>query len=412
MKITSLKAKEIKDSRGNPTIEVEIGSGDIVVKASVPSGRSAGSREALEKRDADGKGVQEAIKNVNEIIAPAVLEKEVDPTEIDKILLKLDGTKNKSNLGANAILGVSLAVTRLGAKLEDKPLWKYINKISGVKVIPSQPKLFMNVLNGGAHAGFRLPFQEYIVVPGGKTTKESYEKSQVFLKELGEAIEEKYGKVEMGDEGGFSPKMETIEEPFELLSNLMDDEMVIANDVAASEFYKDGVYHILGEEYSSSQFLNIYKNLVENFPIGSLEDPFEESDSSGFESIMRETKSWNSKAIKQGLAEEILIVGDDLTTTNPEFILDSARNKRANAVIIKPNQIGTLTEVYNAVKLARGAGWKIICSHRSGETMDSFIADLAVGIGAYGLKAGSPSQEVREVKYLRLLEIEEEMKKI
>ena len=398
-KITSCKAKEIKDSRGNPTIEVEIGSEDVFMSASVPSGASAGSREALEKRDEDGKGVQTAIKNVNEIIGPAIMG------------LELDGTENKSNLGANAILGVSIATTKLKAKLENKPLWQYINEISGVRVEPSQPNLFMNVLNGGVHAKFRLPFQEYIVISGGETVKESYGKSLVFLKKLGEAIKEKYGKVEMGDEGGFSPEMKTIEEPFELLSNLMDSDMVIANDVAASELYKDGVYSVLGEEYSSGQFLNIYKNLVENFPIGSIEDPFDESDLPSFENITREVKNWDAKALRKGIMEDVLIVGDDLTTTNTESILDSTRNKRANAVIIKPNQIGTLSEVYKAVKLARGAGWKIICSHRSGETMDTFIADLAVGVGAYGLKAGSPSQEVRRVKYERLLEIEKEMEK-
>lgn len=410
-KVTSLVAKEILDSRGNPTIEVEMASGDIVVSASVPSGKSAGSREALEKRDVDGKGVQIAIKNINEIIASAIVGQEVNPLEIDKALLKLDGTKNKSNLGANAILGVSLAVTRLGAKLENKPLWQYINEISGVKVKPYFPKLFMNVINGGVHSNFRLPFQEYMVIFDDETMKGRYQKGLDFLKKLGEAIEEKYGKVEIGDEGGFSPEMKTIEEPFELISNLMDESMMIAIDVAASELYKDGIYKIMGEEYLASQFIEVYKNLVENFSIGSIEDPFEESDLIAFENMMREIKNWDSKVVRKNLTEEILIVGDDLTTTNPESILDSARNKRANAVIIKPNQIGTLSEVYHAVKLARGAGWKIICSHRSGETMDDFIADLAVGVGAYGLKAGSPSQEVRRAKYERLLEIEKEMGK-
>ena len=402
-KITSCKAKEIKDSRGNPTIEVEIGSEDVFMSASVPSGASAGSREALEKRDEDGKGVQTAIKNVNEIIGPAIMGLEVFGELYDIYVSQI----------------YRFVYFKVGRKEEAEDLtsevflktWQYINEISGVRVEPSQPNLFMNVLNGGVHAKFRLPFQEYIVISGGETVKESYGKSLVFLKKLGEAIKEKYGKVEMGDEGGFSPEMKTIEEPFELLSNLMDSDMVIANDVAASELYKDGVYSVLGEEYSSGQFLNIYKNLVENFPIGSIEDPFDESDLPSFENITREVKNWDAKALRKGIMEDVLIVGDDLTTTNTESILDSTRNKRANAVIIKPNQIGTLSEVYKAVKLARGAGWKIICSHRSGETMDTFIADLAVGVGAYGLKAGSPSQEVRRVKYERLLEIEKEMEK-
>ncbi len=409
-KITSIKAKEILDSRGNPTIEVEMASDEIVVSASVPSGKSAGSREALEKRDTDGRCVNDAIRNVNEIIAPEIIGKETDPLEIDKILLKLDGTKNKSNLGANAILGVSLAVTRLRANIEGKPLWQYIHEVSKLRVAHNVPKLFMNVLNGGAHSDFRLPFQEYMIIPGGNSVEESYKSSLDFLKDLESAVKEKYPDVVMGDEGGFSPVMETIEEPFELLSNLRKDDMVMAIDVAASEFYKNGVYEILGEKYFASQFLEIYKDLVENFLIESIEDPFQESDFEGFENMMQDIKTWNPKVIEKKLAKDILVVGDDLTTTNPESILDSARNKRANAVIIKPNQIGTLTEVYNAIRVAHGAGWKIICSHRSGETMDDFIADLAVGVGAYGLKAGSPLQDVRRVKYERLLQIEQEMK--
>lgn len=393
-KITSITAKEIKDSRGEPTIEVEIKSGKTTAKASVPSGKSSGSREA---KIVD---VQQAVKNIDEIIAPKIIDLEVDPMNIDKIILKLDGTKDKSKLGGNTLLGVSLAVTRLGAKLNNKPLWKYINEISKIDVKPSSPKLFMNVLNGGSHSDFILPFQEYIVIA------ENFDNAKKFLDELGEAVEEKYGKVKIGDEGGFSPKMDTIEEPFELISNLMDSDMKIAIDAAASEFYKDGVYTILGEEYLSSQLQQVYRDLVSKFPLASIEDPFEESDFSAFTNMMKDSKDWQ---LKSG-DEDLIIVGDDLTTTNVEFILESARNKRANAVIIKPNQIGTLTEVYNAIKIARGAGWKVICSHRSGETMDDFIADLSVGVGSYGLKAGSPRQEERLVKYKRLQQIAKELK--
>ncbi len=393
-KITSLKAKEIRDSKGRPTVEVEVCSGDVCVSASVPSGTSAGSREVKPV------SVEQAIKNIDEIIAPKINGSAVEPLKIDKILLELDGTQDKSNLGANAILGVSLAVTRLGAKLEEKPLWKYINEISGVQVQPKQPKLFMNVINGGAHGDFRSPFQEYIVVC------DDYERAKEVLKKIGEIIKEKYGEVEMGDEGGYSPKTETIEEPFQLLNSVISDDEFIAIDSAASEFYKiasnlvTGNYEIFGREYSSDELVQVYLDLVEKYNLRSIEDPFDENDLDSFTKLVEITKAREL---------EVLVAGDDLTTTNSESILDNATNRRANAVIIKPNQIGTLTEVYNAVRLARGAGWKIICSHRSGETMDDFIVDLAVGIGAYGIKAGSPSQDVRRVKYERLQEIEKEL---
>ena len=394
-KITAIKAKEVLDSRGKPTIEVVVFSDDISVSASVPSGKSAGSREA---KVID---VKQAIKNIEEIIAPAIVGMEINPFEIDKIILDLDKTEDKSVLGGNTTLGVSLAVTRLGAKLENKPLWKYINEISKLDVSPSLPKLFMNVINGGVHADFRIPFQESMIVAEVK----SYDKAVDFLNRLGELVKEKYGEVKIGDEGGFSPETKNLEEPFEMIFSLMDSDMKIAIDVAGSEFYKDGVYKIFGKEYSSEQLEQIYKNLTEKFPIFSIEDPFQESDFSAFSNMMKNSKDW----ILKSNDDELLIVGDDLTTTNAKQILDSARNRRANAVIIKPNQIGTLTEVYNAIKIARGAGWKIICSHRSGETMDDFISDLAVGVGAYGIKAGSPRQKERLVKYERLQQILKEL---
>ena len=392
MKITSLKAKEIKDSRGKPTIEVEICSGDVCVIASVPSGASTGSREAKNV------SVDQAIKNINEIILPKLNGSTVEPLKIDRVLLDLDGTKDKSNLGANAILGVSLAVTRLGARLEKKPLWQYINEISGVRAEPSQPKLFMNVINGGVHANFRSPFQEYIVIT------DDYNKAKFLFEKLGKKITEKYGEIELGDEGGYSPKTENIEEPFGLIENLLGENDKIAIDSAASEFYENGGYQIFGQNYSSEELLEIYKKLVEKYSLESIEDPFYENDLEFFSKIIKNSLNWELKD-KEG---ELLIVGDDLTTTNSESILDSVQNRRVNAVIIKPNQIGTLTEVYNAVKLAMASGWKIICSHRSGETMDTFISDLAVGIGAYGIKAGAPTQEVRRVKYERLEEIRSE----
>lgn len=396
MKITSLKAKEILDSRGKPTIEVEIASDDIVVSASVPAGKSSGSREAKVVE------VNQAIKNIEDIIAPAILGLEVEPLEIDKIILDLDGTEDKSNLGGNTLIGVSLAVTRLGAKLENKPLWQYINEISGLDIKPSLPKLFMNVINGGVHADFRVPFQETMII----IEEEKYQQAIKFLNKLSEAITEKYGEVKTGDEGGFSPEVKTLEEPFELVSNLIDSDMAIAIDAAASELYKDGVYTLLGEDYLSGQLMQVYRDLVLKFPLAAIEDPFGENDFGAFSNMLKDSKEWE---LKLG-GKNLIVIADDLTTTNVKQITNAIKNKMANAVIIKPNQIGTLFEVYEAVKVAREADWKIICSHRSGETMDSFIADLAVGIGAYGIKAGSPRQKVRLAKYERLEQIGTELK--
>lgn len=398
MKITQCSAKEILDSRGVPTVEVEISSGDILVKAAVPSGKSTGSKEALEKRDDDGRGVTQAIANVEDIIASEIVGKEITPTEIDRLLLELDGTENKSNLGANAMLGVSIAATKLAAEVEGVPVWKFIADTNSANA--RLPKLFMNIINGGAHSDFRLPFQEYMIVPRDESTSVSYEKAQKIIDTLGAKLKERFGEVPLGDEGGYSPAFKSIEEPFALLSEIISDEdMFLAIDAAATEFYKDGKYNLLNKEYSSLELLGLYKKLTEEFELLSIEDPFEESDAESFSNLVG------------GIDGGVLVVGDDLTVTNPSLITEMAEKKAANAVIIKPNQIGTLLEVYEAVTLAHGYGWKTIASHRSGETLDTFISDLAVGVGAYGIKAGSPLQKEREVKYHRLLEIEQEFKK-
>ena len=400
MKITSCVAKEIFDSRGMPTLEVEMSSGSVSVQASVPSGKSTGSSEALELRDADGRGVSRAIANVNDIIAKEIVGVEMEPNDIDRRMLEVDGTENKSNLGANAILGVSIASTKLAAALSDVPIWKWIADTNGAdQKTQKLPKLFMNILNGGAHSDFRLPFQEYMIVPQDLSTEVSFQKAQKVIEVLGERLKENFGDIPLGDEGGYSPVFEKIEEPFELLSEIIaDEDIFLAIDAAATGIYKDGSYSMLNKKYSPQELSSVYKKLISEFNLLVIEDPFEESDANSFSELLK------------SVDDNILILADDITVTNPDIITEMIEKKSANAVIIKPNQIGTLLEVYEAVTLAHGGGWEVVASHRSGETMDSFIADLAVGIGAYGIKAGSPLQKERKVKYDRLLEIEKEFK--
>lgn len=394
-KIDALHAIETLDSRGRPTIEVILHAGKYEARAKVPSGKSAGSREALELRDPDGVGVAHAIQNVNTTIASALIGLPCDPLVIDQTLLALDGSANKTHLGANALLGVSIATLRCAALIQDIPLWKLIATLS--RSTPSLPRLYMNMLNGGAHASFRLPFQEYIVVVGGAHVSDAYTHAKAIFERLGVLVNA-HGAVPMGDEGGYSPDIPSIEAPFRLLRDAIGDtpDTLIAIDVAASEFFADGQYTILGTRYTSNDLLAIYNILCKQYNIKSIEDPFDEIDFSAFESM---TKS---------LGEHLLVVGDDLTVTNPHIVSEMVSEHRANAMIVKPNQVGTITEVFAAATIARDAGWKLIASHRSGETDDTFISDLAVGIGAYGLKAGAPTQVERRVKYERLLEIEKE----
>lgn len=395
-KIDSIFAKEVRDSRGNPTIEVVMKSGAYEAGAKVPSGKSAGSREALELRDADGKGVSRAIVQVNTTICDALTHVPLDPHAIDAKLLALDGTPNKSNLGANAMLGVSMAATRLAAQIAHMPLWKYIASLSGA--MPATPRLYVNMLNGGAHGDFCLPFQEYIVVIEGNSPGESYITARNIFTALGVLLQRDYGDVGCGDEGGYAPTIHEIEKPFALLREAAGaaSGTFLAIDAAASEFFRGGKYVIEGIAYSADDLLAMYKALSAHYSVKSIEDPFDENDFSSFERMVREEGS------------ELLVVGDDLTVTDPYTLQEMIDKKRANALIIKPNQVGTISETLRAVDIARKAGWKLIASHRSGETDDTFIADLAVGIGAYGLKAGAPTQHERRVKYERLLEIEKE----
>jgi enolase len=398
-KIKNIIAREIKDSRGKPTVEVELETEKGTFTAAVPSGASTGANEALELRDADGRGVQNAISNVNDIIAPKLKGKDVtNQKEIDDLMIELDGTPNKSKLGANAILGVSIAACRAGAASKKVPLYKYISEISGKS--ENIPLPMFNILNGGAHAKNDLDIQEFMIIPRKKTFAENLALCNKAFQNLQKNIEENFGKehLQLGDEGGFAPPVSTTEQALYLLKNAIDGESDIkfALDCAASQYFNDGKYNLDGKELSKQGLVDFYKGLVDSFPIVSIEDPFEENDWQGFELMM------------QQLSDKITIVGDDLTTTNINKIKEANSKKACNGIILKLNQIGTVSETIEASNMAKSFGWKTIVSHRSGETMDNFIADLAVGTGADFIKSGSPAKEERMVKYQRLLEIEQE----
>ena len=394
--ITKCVAREIFDTRGEPTVEVEMRAGDCAVVASVPSGKSTGSREAVVKRDADGGGVSSAIKIIHDVVAPAITGLAPDPRVIDSALCDLDGTPDKRALGANAMLPVSVAAVKLAAALVEVPLWSFI--ASYTRSGCGMPTVYMNVINGGAHADFRLPFQEYMIVADSRDISDSVRRSFGLFEKLGDVLYPRGGRA-YGDEGGYAPSFRTLEKPFEILRNLVAGEkgVSVGIDAAASQLYRDGAYAISGKAYAADELLELYERIVGEFGVASIEDPFEEEDMGSFRRLV------------ELLGGDATVVGDDATVTNPERIETYARAGALDAVIIKPNQIGTVTETFHAIRAARENELGVIVSHRSGETPDTFIADLAVGVGADGFKAGSPLQEERRVKYYRLLEIKKEM---
>ena len=392
MRIDNVLAHSIPDTRGRPTIETTLGAGTLSVTASVPSGKSTGSHEALELRDADG-GVMQAIANVKDEIANALCQRDFSSADaLDAFLIELDGTRDKSRLGANALLSVSIAAMRLFALEAGVPLWSAIAKRAGTT--PAAPRLYVNVMNGGVHANFRLPFQEYMLVVEGKTSEALPIAHDAFAK-LGERLG--HG-IPMGDEGGYAPTFDTLERPFEILAELVKEfpNTSIAIDAAASVLFHDDTYQLLEKSYSADELITIYDSIAEKYPLHSIEDPFTED---AIDDFTRFTAK---------LGEKILIVGDDFTVTNPARIARAQERKAINAVLIKPNQIGTVREAIEAVQKTYAAGWQAICSHRSGETDDTFIADFAYGIGAHGIKAGGLGQRERLLKYERLLAIERE----
>ena len=401
-KITKILAEEIKDSRGNPTIKVMVWVGEKSGSFSVPSGASTGAHEAHELRDQDGKGVKNAIEKVDNEIAPLLVGQDVlDQKEIDKIMLELDGTTNKNNLGGNAIVGVSIACAKVAAKVSSLETFEYLRTLAEIKPSRRAPYLFMNLLEGGKHTSNTLSFQEYHIVPDIENVSEAVEIGIKIQNSLKEIISKELGEesLVLGDEGGFATKVSDIRKPLEFLAkaikgNNLEQKVQLALDVAASSFFSGGKYKIDSKEISKEELLEIYNSLIEEFNLFSIEDPFEEEDFESFRKLKENQK-------------DLMIVGDDLTVTNVLLLQKAIEKGSINAIIIKPNQIGTLTETLETMKLAREHEIELIISHRSGETDDDFIADLAYAFGCFGLKAGSPQKAERMIKYKRLIQIQD-----
>ncbi|XP_051900500.1 beta-enolase [Pristis pectinata] len=417
MSIQKIHAREILDSRGNPTVEVDLYTAKGHFRAAVPSGASTGIYEALELRDGDksrylGKGVLKAVQHINDTIAPQLINQKlsvVEQEKIDNFMLQLDGTDNKSKFGANAILGVSLAVCKAAAKEKGLPLYRHIANLAGNKDVILPVPAF-NVINGGSHAGNKLAMQEFMILPvGAASFKEAMRIGAEVYHNLKNVIKAKYGKdaTNVGDEGGFAPNILENNEALELLKSAIEkagysDKIVIGMDVAASEFHRKGQYDLdfkspddPSRYISGDKLGELYKSFIQNYPVVSIEDPFDQDD----------WENWS----KFTAATKIQIVGDDLTVTNPKRIQTAVDKKACNCLLLKVNQIGTVTESIQACKLAQSNGWGVMVSHRSGETEDPFIADLVVGLCTGQIKTGAPCRSERLSKYNQLMRIEEEM---
>lgn len=408
MKIKDIRGREILDSRGNPTVEVDvILENGVMGRAAVPSGASTGEREALEMRDGGtrycGKGVLNAVANVNGELRDLVIGMDVsNQKELDYAMIKLDGTETKSRLGANAILGISMAAMKASAINENLPLYKYVGK---EKLLP---RPMMNIINGGAHADNKLDFQEFMIVPIRDTFKETLRVGAEVFHNLKKVLNSKGLATGVGDEGGFAPNLESNTEGFELIMEAIKKagyvpgkDVCIAIDVAASEFYDNGKYNLVGENRSltTDELIEFYEELVNKYPIISIEDPVDENDWEGFTKVTAK------------LGDRIQLVGDDLFVTNKKCLQMGIDKHAGNAILLKVNQIGTITETLETIELARQNGYKTIISHRSGETEDTTIADLAVGLGLGQIKTGSLSRTDRICKYNQLLRIEEDIER-
>jgi len=418
MPIQKIHARQIFDSRGNPTVEVDLVTANGLFRAAVPSGASTGIYEALELRDNEkgsyhGKSVLTAVKNINEIIAPNLLKQNIEEdqqTAIDDFMLKLDGTENKSKLGANAILGVSLAACKAGAAKKGIPLYQYIAQLAGnTNIILPVPAF--NVINGGSHAGNKLAMQEFMILPTGASSfTEAMKIGSEVYHHLKKVINTRYGldATAVGDEGGFAPNILNNKDALSLIEESIEKagykgKVEIGMDVAASEFYKDGQYDLdfknpqsdKSKWISPDQLTALYQEYIKDFPIVSIEDPFDQDDWS----------AWS----KMTAATTIQIVGDDLTVTNPKRIATAVEKKACNCLLLKVNQIGSVTESIAAHLLAKKNGWGTMVSHRSGETEDTFIADLVVGLSTGQIKTGAPCRSERVAKYNQILRIEEEL---
>ncbi|MFW9865222.1 MAG: phosphopyruvate hydratase [Candidatus Thorarchaeota archaeon] len=411
-KITRIKSRWILDSRGNPTVESDVHAGNVFARAAVPSGASTGVSEALELRDGGnafkGKHVLKAVSNVNSILGTKLLGFDVrEQTKIDQEMLDIDGTENKSNLGANAILSVSLSVARLAAELREMPLFKYLYELAYDKTrkdfllpIPS-----CNIINGGEHAGNNLAVQEFMVLPiGARSFSKAIQNVAEVYQTLKKLLAKKYSSfaINVGDEGGFAPNLSLTSEAVDIIIEaieeagfMMGTDFVLGMDAAASEFFKEGIYNIDGKKLNEEELLEFYLNLIQDYPFSSIEDPFDEKDFRNFSNLTAKVD------------KSIQIVDDDLTVTNIKILEKAINEKAGSALLLKVNQIGTLTEAINAAKMAFNNGFNVMVSHRSGETEDTFIADLAVGLCTGQLKTGATCRSDRTCKYNQLLRIEE-----
>ena len=408
--ISAVYAREILDSRGNPTVEVEVWLDDgSMGRAAVPSGASTGAYEAVELRDGDkdrymGKGVSKAVDNVNDIIAEALIG--LDPirqVEIDKMLIRLDGTPNKNNLGANAILGVSMAVAKAAAASVDVPLYMYLGGVNAKEL----PVPMMNILNGGAHADNNVDIQEFMAMPvGAPSFSEALRMNTEIYHNLKAVLKERGLSTAIGDEGGFAPNLSSNEEAIEVIVAAIKkagykpgEDVAIALDIAASEIYKNGKYNLAGEGVvkTSAQMVEYYAALCEKYPIVSIEDGLDEDDWKGWALLTKK------------LGGKVQLVGDDLFVTNSERLSRGISEGVANSILIKVNQIGTLTETFNTIEMAKRAGYTCVISHRSGETEDTTLADIAVAVNAGQIKTGAPARTDRVAKYNQLLRIEEDL---
>ncbi len=408
-RIVDVKAREILDSRGNPTVEVEVTlESGAVGRAAVPSGASTGEKEALELRDKDpkrymGKGVLKAVKNVNEVIAPALVGVEAtEQVNVDRLMIELDGTSNKSNLGANAILGVSMAVCRAAANELGLPLFRYLGGANAKEL----PVPMMNILNGGVHADNNVDLQEFMIMPvGGETYREALRMGVEVYHTLKKVLKRMGHSTNVGDEGGFAPNLSSNEEALQVIMRAIEEagytpgeEIVLALDAASSEFYKgDGVYELAGEgkRLSREELVDFYRKLVEKYPIISIEDGMAEDDHEGW------------KLLTAALGDKVQLVGDDVFCTNTELLRIGIKEGFANSILIKLNQIGTVTETLDTIEMAKRANYTAVVSHRSGETEDPFIADLAVAVNSGQIKTGAPARSERNAKYNQLLRIED-----
>ncbi|NLC59557.1 MAG: phosphopyruvate hydratase [Armatimonadetes bacterium] len=410
--IVDVIGRQILDSRGNPTVEAEIFlEGGISARAAVPSGASTGVHEAVELRDGDkgrylGKGVRKAVDNINDVIGPELVENEMDATDqiaIDDLMVELDGTQNKGKLGANAILAVSLAAAHAAARALNLPLYRYIGGVSARQL----PVPMMNIINGGAHADNKLDFQEFMIMPvGAPSFAEGLRMSVEVFHTLKSVLKAKGWSTAVGDEGGFAPQINSTEEALATITSAIEkagytpgSDFFLAMDAATSELYKDGVYHFEGEGVTRTreQMVDLFRGLVERYPIRSIEDGMAEDDWEGW------------KMLTEALGERVQLVGDDLFVTNTERLRRGIQEGVANSILIKVNQIGTLTETLQAIEMAKRAGYTAVISHRSGETEDATIADIAVATNAGQIKTGAPSRTDRVAKYNQLLRIEEQL---